>query len=111
MTTHEIPFTRADMLKQLSGGSDELLFDYFRKAVAGQAKSYEVLSGDDSSPAQLFIRMADSPCFFHVPDYLYSAWKDACQKEGSEVGPVLFHGVEIASWSREFIVANLDGLI
>jgi len=109
MTTHEIPFTRSDLLQLLVGDvRGHKLRDYFIKAVEGQMKSLEVIDGIESTPERLFSLMAgNKDCFFHVPSYLYSVWKDACTDEALRSGPVQYMGVELVNWGREFIVAHI----
>lgn len=112
MAEHEIPFTRNDLLLQLSGDGGRLL-DRFLAACGGRIKGLEVIEGEEFTALRLLGRMANEDlCTFSVPWYFYEAWRAACKDLGQLVGDekdiVRFHGVELVSWDREFIVANVD---
>ncbi len=106
MATHEIPFTRNDLLQQLVGHGGELR-EYFAKAIWEQRENLEMGTTDEVMEA-----MAGNPdCFFHVPDYLASSLRAATDSDTPGLALLAFQVVELIGWNREYIIAhiNLDG--
>ncbi len=114
MSDHEVPFTRFDLLMVLSGEMPRgHIYELFKKAAAGSLTAVEVRTGlvfDPGSFLSLAARHGGSGIQLRVPSYLNEALNLAKDdEEATRTGPVvLFRGIRLHPWKREFIMVTVD---
>lgn len=108
MTDIEIPYTRLDFFQTLIG-KGTLVPELFERAVTGQLGTGEVITGNAYTTSEVMQKLASDKGLGHlnIPGYLFVAFRAAENvTPGHQV--VLFRGVELRAWEREFIVAEID---